>query len=48
MTLTDVPDPEPGPGQIFVRVLAASANFPAFYVAFSRPAFHAGVECAAK
>ena len=24
----DVPDPEPGPGQIFVRVLAASANFP--------------------
>src|SRR5450631_1230238 len=28
MTLTDVPDPEPGPGQIFVRVLAAPANFP--------------------
>ncbi len=28
MTLADVPDPEPGPGQIFVRVLAASANFP--------------------
>ena len=25
---TDVPDPEPGPGQIFVRVLAAPANFP--------------------
>ena len=24
----DVPDPEPGPGQIFVRVLAAPANFP--------------------
>ena len=24
----DVPDPEPGPGQIFVRVLAAAANFP--------------------
>jgi NADPH:quinone reductase len=23
----DVPDPEPGPGQIFVRVLAAPANF---------------------
>jgi hypothetical protein len=23
MTLTDVPDPEPGPGQIVVRVLAA-------------------------
>jgi NADPH2:quinone reductase len=28
MTLTDVPDPEPGPGQISVRVLAAPANFP--------------------
>jgi NADPH:quinone reductase len=28
MTLTDVPDPDPGPGQIFVRVLAAPANFP--------------------
>ena len=28
MRLADVPDPEPGPGQIFVRVLAASANFP--------------------
>jgi NADPH2:quinone reductase len=28
MTLTDVPDPEPGAGQIFVRVLAAPANFP--------------------
>jgi len=28
LTLTDVPDPEPGPGQIFVRVLAAPANFP--------------------
>ena len=28
MTLADVPDPEPGPGQIFVRVLAAPANFP--------------------
>jgi NADPH:quinone reductase len=24
----DVPDPEPGPGQLFVRVLAAPANFP--------------------
>jgi NADPH2:quinone reductase len=24
----DVPDPEPGPGQVFVRVLAAPANFP--------------------
>jgi NADPH2:quinone reductase len=24
----EVPDPEPGPGQIFVRVLAAPANFP--------------------
>jgi NADPH2:quinone reductase len=28
MALTDVPDPEPGAGQIFVRVLAAPANFP--------------------
>ena len=28
MTLTDVPDPEPGGGQILVRVLAAPANFP--------------------
>jgi NADPH2:quinone reductase len=28
LTLADVPDPEPGPGQIFVRVLAAPANFP--------------------
>ena len=28
MTLTDIPDPEPGPGQILVRVLAAPANFP--------------------
>ncbi len=28
MTLTEVPDPEPGPGQLFVRVLAAPANFP--------------------
>lgn len=28
MTLADVPDPEPGPGQILVRVLAAPANFP--------------------
>ena len=28
MTLTDIADPEPGPGQIFVRVLAAPANFP--------------------
>jgi NADPH2:quinone reductase len=29
LTLTDdVPDPEPGPGQVFVRVLAAPANFP--------------------
>jgi NADPH2:quinone reductase len=28
MTLTDVPDPEPGAGQILVRVLAAPANFP--------------------
>jgi NADPH2:quinone reductase len=28
LTLADVPDPEPGPGQLFVRVLAAPANFP--------------------
>ena len=28
MTLADVPAPEPGPGQICVRVLAAPANFP--------------------
>ncbi len=28
LRLTDVPDPEPGPGQLFVRVLAAPANFP--------------------
>ena len=28
LTLAEVPDPEPGPGQIFVRVLAAPANFP--------------------
>jgi NADPH:quinone reductase len=28
LTLAEVPDPEPGPGQLFVRVLAAPANFP--------------------
>jgi len=28
MSLVDVPDPEPGPGQLVVRVLAAPANFP--------------------
>lgn len=28
LALTDVPDPEPGPGQVVVRVLAAPANFP--------------------
>ena len=28
MTLADAPEPQPGPGQIAVRVLAAPANFP--------------------
>ena len=28
MSLADVPDPAPGPGQLLVRVLAAPANFP--------------------
>lgn len=28
LTLADVPDPTPGPGQVSVRVLAAAANFP--------------------
>ncbi len=28
LTLTEVPDPEPGPGQLLVRVLGAAANFP--------------------
>ena len=28
MRLADVPDPEPGPGQLAVRVLASPANFP--------------------
>jgi NADPH2:quinone reductase len=28
LELSDVPRPEPGPGQILVRVLAAAANFP--------------------
>ncbi|WP_238383453.1 MULTISPECIES: hypothetical protein [unclassified Nocardioides] len=28
MVLADVADPEPGPGQLVVRVLAAAANFP--------------------
>jgi NADPH2:quinone reductase len=28
MRLADVPDPEPGPGQVAVRVLASPANFP--------------------
>ena len=28
LTLTEVPDPEPGAGQVLVRVLGAAANFP--------------------
>jgi NADPH2:quinone reductase len=28
LTLDQVPDPEPGPGQVLVRVLGAAANFP--------------------
>jgi NADPH2:quinone reductase len=28
LTLAEVPDPVPGPGQVLVRVLAAAANFP--------------------
>ena len=28
LTLTEVPDPEPGPGQVLVRVLGAATNFP--------------------
>jgi NADPH2:quinone reductase len=28
LTLASVPDPEPGPGQVLVRVLGAAANFP--------------------
>ena len=28
LTLDDVPDPRPGPGQLVVRVLGAAANFP--------------------
>ncbi|MBV9208625.1 MAG: NADPH:quinone oxidoreductase family protein [Actinobacteria bacterium] len=28
LTLAEVPDPEPGAGQVLVRVLAAAANFP--------------------
>ncbi|MBT2384120.1 NADPH:quinone oxidoreductase family protein [Streptomyces sp. ISL-11] len=28
MRLSDIPDPEPGPGQLLLRVLAAAVNFP--------------------
>ncbi len=28
LTLAEVPDPQPGPGQVLVRVLGAAANFP--------------------
>jgi NADPH2:quinone reductase len=28
LTLAELPDPRPGPGQVLVRVLAAAANFP--------------------
>src|ERR1700750_2210797 len=28
LTLAEVPDPVPGPGQVLVRVLGAAANFP--------------------
>src|SRR6266567_5089533 len=28
LTLAEIPDPEPGPGQLLVRVLGAAANFP--------------------
>ena len=28
LTLAEVPDPEPGPGQLLVRVLGAATNFP--------------------
>ena len=28
LRLTEVPDPEPGPGQLVARVLASPANFP--------------------
>ena len=28
LILAEVPDPEPGPGQVLVRVLGAATNFP--------------------
>ena len=38
LALAEVPDPEPGPGQLLVRVLGAAANFPD--VLMCRGAYH--------